>query len=69
MILKDKCVKIIYVNDKRVKRENINQEEKMEQTKTKVGILPNQFLKSDGTFDKDEAIKLSGKIAGVCYDK
>ena len=41
----------------------------MEQTKIKVGILPNYFLKSDGTFDKDEAIKLSGKIAGVCYDK
>ncbi len=41
----------------------------MEQTKIKVGILPNQFLKSDGTFDKGEAIKLSGKIAGVCYDK
>ena len=41
----------------------------MEQAKIKVGILPNQFLKSDGTFDKDEAIKLSGKIAGVCYDK
>lgn len=37
--------------------------------KVKVGILPNQFLKSNGTFDKDEAIKLSGKIAGVCYDK
>ena len=41
----------------------------MEKTKIKVSILPNQFLKSDGTFDKDEAIKLSGKIAGVCYDK
>lgn len=41
----------------------------MEQTKIKVGILPNQFLKSDGTFDKDEALKLSGKIAGVCYDE
>lgn len=41
----------------------------MEQSKIKVGILPNQFLKSDGTFDKIEAIKLSGKIAGVCYDK
>ena len=41
----------------------------MEETKIKVGILPNQFLKSDGTFDKDEAIKLSGKIAGICYDK
>lgn len=41
----------------------------MEQTRVKVGILPNQFLKSNGTFNKEEAIKLSGKIAGVCYDK
>ena len=41
----------------------------MEKTKIKVGILPNQFKKLNGTFDKDEAIKLSGKIAGVCYDK
>ena len=41
----------------------------MENTRIKVGILPNQFLKSDGTFDKEEAIKLAGKIAGVCYDK
>lgn len=41
----------------------------MEQTKIKVGILPNQFLKEDGTFDKDEAIMLSGKFAGVCYDE
>lgn len=41
----------------------------MKETKIKVGILPNQFLKPNGTFDKDEAIKLSGKIAGVCYDK
>lgn len=41
----------------------------METQKIQVGILPNQFLKSDGTFDKNEAIKLSGKIAGVCYDK
>lgn len=41
----------------------------MQKSKIKVGILPNQFLKSDGTFDKDEAIKLAGKIAGVCYDK
>ena len=30
----------------------------MEKSKIKVGILPNQFLKSDGTFDKDEEIKL-----------
>ena len=41
----------------------------MEQKKIKVGILPNQFLKEDGTFDKDEAIMLSGKFAGVCYDE
>ncbi len=41
----------------------------MKKTKIKIGILPNQFLKPDGTFDKDEAIKLCGKIAGVCYDK
>ena len=41
----------------------------MEKMKIKVGILPNQFLKENGTFNKKEAIKLSGKIAGVCYDK
>ena len=41
----------------------------MENIQIKVGILPNQFLNSDGTFNKEEAIKLSGKIAGVCYDK
>ena len=41
----------------------------MEQTKIKVGILPNQFLKVDGTFDKEKAIQLSGKIAGICYDE
>ena len=41
----------------------------MEDMKIKIDILPNQFLKSNGTFDKEEAIKLSGKIAGVCYDK
>lgn len=34
-----------------------------------ISILPNQFLKDNGTFDKEEAIKLCGKIAGVCYDK
>ena len=41
----------------------------MEELKFKIDILPNQFLKKDGTFDKKEALKLSGKIAGVCYDK
>lgn len=41
----------------------------MKQEKIKIDILPNYFLKEDKTFDKDEAIKLSGKIAGICYDK
>lgn len=41
----------------------------MEQNKIKIDILPNQFLNLNGTFNKNEAIKLSGKIAGVCYDK
>lgn len=41
----------------------------MEREKIKVDILPNLYLKEDGTFDKESAIKLSGKIAGVCYDK
>lgn len=35
----------------------------------KIDILPNYFLKENGTFDKDAAINLSGKIAGICYDK
>lgn len=35
----------------------------------KASILPNYFLKEDGTYNKDEAIKLSGQIAGICYDK
>ena len=41
----------------------------MERKRIEVGILPNYFLKENGTFDVEEAIKLSGKIAGVCYDK
>lgn len=41
----------------------------MEQHNMKVSILKNQFLKDNGTFDKDSAIRLAGKIAGVCYDK
>ena len=41
----------------------------MDYSKLKVDILPNQFLNKDETFNKDEAIKLAGKIAGVCYDK
>ena len=35
----------------------------------KIDILPNYFKNNNGTFNKEEAIKLSGKIAGVCYDK
>lgn len=34
-----------------------------------VRILPNCFLNNDGSFNKDEAIFLDGKIAGICYDK
>lgn len=41
----------------------------MEKSKIKVDILPNYFLNANGTFNKEEAIKLCGKIAGVCYDK
>ena len=41
----------------------------MKKTKIKIDILPNLFLKTDGTFNKDEALNLAGKIAGVCYDK
>ncbi len=45
----------------------IKEEKKM---RIKIDILPNNtFLKDDGTFDKEEAIKLSGKIAGICYDE
>lgn len=35
----------------------------------KIAILPNLYLKENGTFDKEKAFELSGKIAGVCYDK
>ena len=51
------------------KRIGGEKEEFMESTKIKVGILPNHFLRQDGTFDSEKAIELSGKIAGVCYDK
>ena len=38
--------------------------------KIRIDIAPNQvFINEDGTFDKKSAINLSGKIAGVCYDK
>lgn len=35
----------------------------------KINILPNLYLKNDGTFDKQKAFIQSGKIAGVCYNK
>lgn len=35
----------------------------------RIDILPNLFLKEDGTFDKENAIDLCGKIAGICYDQ
>src|SRR5574344_1614424 len=41
----------------------------MEQNELRVDILPNLFLKDDGTFDTEQAMLLSGKIAGVCYNK
>lgn len=33
----------------------------MEQNKIMINILPNQFLKSNGTFDKDKALLLAVK--------
>lgn len=41
----------------------------MENNKIKIDILPNQFMKSDNTFDQKKALNLCGKIAGICYDK
>ena len=41
----------------------------MENEKIIIDILPNIYLKDNGTFDKDKAINLCGKIAGICYDK
>ncbi len=41
----------------------------MERNEVKIEILPNQFLMEDGSFNQKEAIKLCGKVAGVCYDK
>lgn len=35
----------------------------------KIDLLPNIYLNEDETFNKEDAIMLSGKIAGVCYDK
>lgn len=36
----------------------------------KINLMPHTpFLKNDGTFDLDQALVLSGHIAGVCYSK
>lgn len=39
------------------------------QNNIKVDLLPNLYVSENGIFKKDEALTLSGKIAGVCYDK
>ncbi len=41
----------------------------MEKFNIKISILPNIYRKEDGIFDRENALNLSGKIAGVCYDK
>ncbi len=41
----------------------------MENLKIRVSILEHLYLKEDGTFDKNRAIKLAGQIAGECYDE
>ena len=41
----------------------------MEKFGTKIDLLPNLYLKEDGTFDLEKALNLCGKVAGVCYDK
>lgn len=41
----------------------------MRQTDMNVEILPNSFLKRNGTFDQDAALMLCAKIAGVCYNR
>ena len=35
----------------------------------KIELLPNLYLNENGTFNKDKAFLLCGKIAGVCYSK
>ncbi len=35
----------------------------------KIELLPNLYRMKDGTFDKDKALNICGKFAGVCYDK
>ena len=41
----------------------------MEKYGIKVDILPNYYLGENGVYNKDSALNLGGKIAGVCYDK
>ena len=41
----------------------------MKQNKIRIELLPHTpFLKEDGTFDKEAAIKYSARIAGECYE-
>ncbi len=41
----------------------------MEKIKISLQNLPNYFLKEDGTFDREAAIRFGGYFAGVCYNK
>ncbi len=41
----------------------------MEKFDIKIGLLPNVFVKDDGTFNLEDALLLCGKIGGECYDK
>lgn len=38
-------------------------------TQSKIDLIAEFFITKDNTFNLDEAIKLSGKFAGICYDK
>lgn len=41
----------------------------MERFGIKVDIVSSGYVKDDGTFDKEKALLLCGKFAGICYDK
>lgn len=41
----------------------------MGNNKLNVELYNSQFLKEDMTFDKEKTLDLSGKVAGLCYDK
>lgn len=41
----------------------------MENNEMEISILPNLYLKENGTFDKEKALIMCGKIAGICYQE